>query len=139
MVSPSHSVRYLSFNISKCKYMTVTRKHKSVSLLPLKLCGEILEKVDCYKYLGLLLTSELSWSSHIHNICAKARKLLGLIYMCYYQHAESNTLFQIYTALVRPHLKYASPVWSLHLSKGINSIEDVQKFALRICAKSWKY
>ena len=47
---------YLSFNISKCKYMTVTRKHKSVSLLPLKLCGVILEKVDSYKYLGFLLT-----------------------------------------------------------------------------------
>jgi len=64
--------------------------------------------------------------------------LLGLIYRRYYQHADSNTLLQIYTALVRPHLEYASPVWSPHLSKDINSIEDVQKFALRICAKSWE-
>ena len=99
---------------------------------------EILERADYYKYLGLLLTSDFSWSSHIHNICAKARKLLGLTYRHYYQHADSNTLLQIYIALVRPHLEYASPVWSPHLSKDINSIEDVQKFALRICAKSWE-
>jgi len=38
------------------------------SLLPLTLCGEGWEKVDCYKYICLLLTSDLAWRSHIHKI-----------------------------------------------------------------------
>ena len=39
--------------------------------------------------------------------------------------------------MVRPHLEYASPVWSPHLAKDKELIESVQKFALRIASKSW--
>lgn len=131
------SLNYLSFNISKCKYMIVTRKRKSAPPLSLRLSGEPLERVDCYKYLGLLLSSDLSWNSHIHSICGKARKLLGLIYRRYYNYTDPSILLQMYLTLVRPHLEYASQVWSPHLSKDINMIEDVQKFALRMCGKLW--
>ncbi len=35
-----------------------------------------IEKVNCFKYLGIWLSSELSWSKHIDYICAKPRHLL---------------------------------------------------------------
>ena len=41
-----------------------------------------------------------------------------------------------YLALVRPHLEFAVPVWSLHLKKDVTALEKVQKRAARwICAK----
>ena len=40
-------------------------------------------------------------------------------------------------SIIRPHLEYASPVWSPHLVKDIKCIEDVQKLALRVCTKYW--
>ena len=43
----------------------------------------------------------------------------------------------MYKLLVRPHLEYAAPVWSPHLVKDITSLENVQKFALRMCHKNW--
>ena len=107
----------LQFNTSKCKYMVVSRKRAGILPPPLTLQGQLLQQVDHFKYLGLLLSSDLSWSSHVENICNKARKLLGLLYRQYYQLAEPNTLLQLYLSLIRPHLEYASPVWNPYLRK----------------------
>ena len=58
----------------------------------------------------------------------------------YYTENTINTLsHRSYTnctiSLVHPHLEYASPVWNPHLQKNINTLEDVQKFPLRMCSK----
>ena len=93
--------------------------------------------VDSYKYLGLLISSDLSWSHHIDSICGKARKILGLLYRRFSHDAEPYALLQLYLSLVRPHFEYGSQVWDPHLQKDINQLEGVQKFGLRICAKQW--
>ena len=43
----------------------------------------------------------------------------------------------MYISLVRPHLEYASQVWNTYKTGEINSLEGVQKFALRMCTKQW--
>ena len=35
--------------------------------------GQVLEKVESYKYLGVLINSTLTWSDHISRVCSKAR------------------------------------------------------------------
>ena len=47
------------------------------------------------------------------------------------------SLGQLYVAFIRPHLEYATAVWDPHLSKDILELESVQRFACRICTKSW--
>ena len=87
----------LSFNTGKCKYMIVSRKQfPSVPCSPWMLFGSPMERVECYKYLGLLLSTNLSWSAHINSICSKAEKILGLIY----RSASHDTLKQLYLSLV---------------------------------------
>ena len=44
----------------------------------LYLQGIPLDKVPKYKYLGVIITSDLSWSEHIQSISMKSNKLLGL-------------------------------------------------------------
>ena len=39
-----------------------------------------LQKVDAFKYLGVLLSQDMSWSSHVQATCSKAKKVLGLLY-----------------------------------------------------------
>ena len=129
---------YLQFNTQKCKFMRVTRKRPGICPPTLYLCCQPLQEVDSYKYLGILLSSDLSWAQHIQSICGKAKKLAGLIYRRFSQHSNPESLLQMYVALALPHLEYASPVWSTSKVGEIISLENVQKFALRMCAKQWE-
>ena len=91
----------------------------------------ILDRVQSYKYLGITLTSNLSWSPHNSVHCNKTRKLTGLLYRRFYQHASSSTLLKLqYCSFIRPHLEYTSIVWNASLKGEIEQLEKVQKFAL---------
>ena len=132
------SSNYLQLNALKCKYMTISRKKKPITpQRALTLNNGILEQVESYKYLGLLLTADLSWSPHISSICLKARRILGLIYRRFYGNVSQDALKQLYLSLVRPHLEYGCQVWNPHLVKDREALENVQKFACRIATAHW--
>ena len=90
-----------------------------------------------WNVLGVLLSSDLSWTPHITSVCSKAKQILGLLYRRFYNHAEGDTLKQLYLSLIRPHLEYACPVWDPHTMKDKVLLEDVQKFAFRMATKQW--
>ena len=127
----------LSFNVSKCKCMLLSNRH-NINPPPLLLNNQSLEFVQEYKYLGVILTSKLCWSSHIQHITNKARRVLGIIYRNISPNTNNYlTVLKLYMALVRPHLEFATQVWNPYLVKDINNLERVQKFALRICSKNY--
>ena len=131
------SCNNLTLNPNKCKTMIISRKRNSVSPPHLILNGTPLEQVNTFKYLGVLLSSELSWSAHIESICTKARKLIGLLYRRFYGNVNQQSMYSLYCTLVRPHLEYASSIWDPHLVKDIEKLENVQKFAIKMCSKQW--
>ena len=132
------STQHMTLNTTKCKFMLVSRKNRpSIPSVTMSLYGVPLENVTTFKYLGVLLSSDLSWSSHIQKTCSKARQLLGLLYRRFYRHSNEQTLRQLYISLVRPHLEYGSSVWSPHLQKDVTMLEKTQHFACKICTKLW--
>ena len=131
-------MKNLNLNQAKCKFMFISRKRNSVLCLkPLQLNGVVLDSVQSFKYLGVMLTSDMSWSAHVSMVCSRARKILGVIYRQFYANATSTVLLQLYLSMVRPHVEYAAAVWSPHLKKDIALIEGVQKFALRMVFGAW--
>ena len=104
---------------------------------PLHLGGQLLECVSSYKYLGVHISSDLSWSQHTQHVCMKAKKMIGLLYRNYYQHLPDTMLLQLYKSLVRPHLEYAAAIWSPSSQSDKLLLEKVQKFALRMVTKCW--
>jgi hypothetical protein len=55
----------MRFNTKKCQIITVSRgRHSSPHSYTLK--GQILENVQEIKYLGITVTSDLSWSPHVN-------------------------------------------------------------------------
>ena len=125
----------LQFNATKCRQMFISRK-RTHSLTPpsLYVDGTALLQVSEYKYLGVVVTSDLSWQPHITNTCNEERKLIGLLYRRFYESSNSTTLL---LSFVRPCLEYSSATWSPHLKGEIEIIEKVQKYALKVCMKSW--
>ena len=126
----------MTFNSSKCKCMLFSRK-RNANCPPMNLNNHQLEQVQCYKYLGLLLSTDIRWSHHIENICTKARKLLGLLYCQFANNTITQVMVKLYLSLIRPHFEYGAQVWHPHLIKDKNELESVQKFGLRICSRKW--
>ncbi len=70
------SANYMTFNASGWKFMIVSRKKQHSHPNPsISLNGSPLEFTPTFKYLGLLISSDFSWSGHIDNICSKAKRI----------------------------------------------------------------
>ena len=84
--------------------------------------------VTCARYLGVDISSDLSWKSHISRITNSANKSLGFIRR---NLIAGNTELKekAYKAIVRPQLEYA--VWDTHIKEDIQKIESVQRQAAR--------
>ena len=64
--------KFLTLNPCKCSHLFISRK-RTYSIFPpsLTLNGYKLACVTSYKYLGVLITSDLMWSTHITKVCNK--------------------------------------------------------------------
>ena len=133
------SHNHLKLNVQKCCYMTFSRKHSPTlpnSTLTID-DNFSLSRVDVFKYLGVNFSSDFSWTKHITSTCNKSRKLIGMLHRSFYKYSKPDSTSKLYKSLIRPHLEYASAVWSPHLAKDIKLLEDTQKFALKVCTKKW--
>ncbi|KAK3086450.1 hypothetical protein FSP39_018586 [Pinctada imbricata] len=119
----------MNFNPSKCQVI-----HVSTSRYPIKsvytLHGQVLETTSSARYLGVDVSNDLTWKTHIDRISASANKTLGFLkrnIRVNHQQLKSTA----YKALVRPQLEYASCVWDPHHKNQIHQIEMVPRRAAR--------
>ena len=104
----------MQFNADKCFTMRTGRSKSKINA-SYNLHDQPLQSTDSVKYLGLTLTSDLKFNSHINNVTAKANSVLGLLRRNL-KISSQAVKTQAYQSLVRPHLEYASTVWSPHTS-----------------------
>ena len=118
----------MAFHPDKCNVLTISRNKTPVKF---KYClhGHVLESVDQAKYMGVTISDDLKWESHI-NICGKANMTLGFLRRNL-NIGSTSVKEQAYKSLVRPSLEYACSVWDPHLKSDINKIEMVQRRAAR--------
>lgn len=118
----------MTLNFDKCKSLSFSRRalqpfsyHFDAS--PITVCSS-------YKYLGIHLTSDLSWTSHISNIVASANRTLGFLRRNL-KPATAEIKQLAYSTLVRSKLEFASSVWCPWQSYLSNKLESIQNRALR--------
>ena len=101
----------IRFNASECKVLTITRKKKPL-LQDYFLGPEKLLRVRKEKDLGVVISDKLTLDSHLHLITAKANNLLGLLKRSCPLLTKVAVRRSLYLAIVKPHLCYATEVWS---------------------------
>ena len=99
----------MEFNPSKCQVVRVTSSRRSINTLYF-LHGQVLDVVTSARYLGVDISSGLSWNSHIDRITVKANRTLGFLKRDI-KTKQSKVREMAYNTLVRPQLEYASPIW----------------------------
>ena len=66
----------MRFQPVKCNMMQLTRKWIKKIHASYTLEGTDLENVESIKYLGVTITSDLRWNTHVSNVCTKANRTL---------------------------------------------------------------
>lgn len=124
----------MRLNAKKCVIMHFGRKNSRAGYTVEDVnTGERVDltKSDCERDLGVFISCDLRWRNHIDEIVARANRVLGMLvrsFAC--RDVEPWKL--LYVSLVRPHLEYASVVWSPHLKGDVSALEKVQERATRI-------
>lgn len=122
----------MSFKPEKCTILHFTRKSNKIQY-SYKLSGHFLQTVDHHKYLGVTLSGDMKWNTHIDKSVSKAYSMLGFLRRNL-SNAPRKVKIQAYKSIVRPHLEYCSSTWDPHTKRNINKIEMVQRRAARfIC------
>lgn len=98
----------MELNTNKCKVLRVSRI-KTSAVPSYHLNSSILEFVPSYRYLGVHISSDLTWSIRIDSIINNAKQTLGYLRRNF-STAPVALKTLLYQTLVRSKLEYASPI-----------------------------
>ena len=115
----------LPLALNKCQLISFYLRNSHISF-QYSLLNCPLLCVDTITDLGVILTSDFSFSKHINKLCSKARCRSAMILKCF-QSRDRLLLFRAFIVYVRPILEYCSNVWSPYKLCEIRKIESVQR------------
>ena len=116
----------MKFNIPKCKIMHVGTRNLSYKY---RMEGIELQEVTEEKDIGILVNQSLRPSKN----CKKAADMTGAVLRQItknFHFRDRNIFKKLYAQYVRPHMEFATPVWSTWLEQDIQTLEKVQKKAV---------
>ena len=134
-VSDWLAVNKLSLNVKKTKFMIFHPKQKNLSnhhIPSIIINNQPVEKVNCFKFLGVLLDENLTWNKHVNFISNKLSRTCGIMSKIKNTLSRS-TLKLIYNALFLSHLNYGITTWGFH---SCSRLITLQKKAVRIINNS---
>ena len=117
----------MRFNTKKCQVMHIGKQNRHHFY---QLNNEILTTATELKYLGITLTNDLKWSTHVKQTSTKAHQRLGFVKRNLkgspYKHRE-----MAYTSLVRSPMEYCGAIWDPVLKRDVDKLERVQRQGAR--------
>jgi hypothetical protein len=116
----------LSISIAKCSSMDIYPNKKSPDLRPNLIDGNPLTKSTEVVELGVKLDNRLIFTPHIHEMIAKAKQRVFLIFRAFITR-DTHCLLAAYKSYILPTIMYCSSVWSPCGHGDISAIESVQR------------
>ena len=121
---------HLLVNASKTVVMSFVPNHN----ISISLNGVTLEMVHQHRHLGLIVQSDLRWSSPIKTKLTKARQALHQLFRLR-GTISATALCTVYRTYIRPMVEYGSLALSNLSSTQTDQLERLQRRAARICLR----
>ena len=120
----------LGLNLSKCHFITYTRKHKPFPSTYV-LDDTTIEKRDSVIDLGVTFSGDLSFLPHIRSTAQAALRTLGFVLRVSRHFEHPHTIKKLFQAFVLTKLEYASVIWSPYYRTHCEILERVQRRFLK--------
>ena len=105
------TTRRLPINESKCCVLDIITK-KSLVNTPVRGPGNrLLPHVSSISLLGLTITNDMKWNSHIEEVLSKARRRLYILRNLRRSGCPSSHILEVYNSVIRSTLLYAYPAF----------------------------
>ena len=122
----------LALNIDKTNFVLFHSQRKTINKpVTILINKKAISQVNYVKYLGVLIDSNLSWKYHIHELCKKISKTIGVLYKIR-RIVNSHILSNLYYAIIYPFLIYGINVWGSASNHLLNPLLVLQKKFLRM-------
>jgi hypothetical protein len=90
----------------------------------------LISEENSFKYLGIIIRSDLNWADHVNYTLRKAWKALHFV-MRILKKGNNNTKRLAYPALVWPRLEYGAVCWDPHRVGQVSALNRVQNSAAK--------
>ena len=128
-------INKLSLNVKKTKWIVFSLRKKCLPSQSVFIKGEVIERVNDIKFLGVFIDSKMSWSCHIQYIRKKISKGIGILYKAK-RLLTQETLITLYNSFIYPYIVYCIEVWGSTCKKNLLSLSKLQKCAIRLITSS---
>ena len=98
--------------------------------LNIKMMHSTIENNPEIKLLGVTIDDQLTFKTHVSNVCKKASKQVGVISRLR-NLIPTKAKVQIYKSAILPHLTYCQSVWHFCRASDSRKVERVQARGLR--------
>ncbi len=124
----------LSLNVIKTKELIVDfRKRQQRPYTPLKISGTPVERVSSFKYLGVNISEDLTWTTHIQTQVKKARQRLYHLRQLRKFRVSPTILKTFYSETIESVLTQCISVWyGNSSSQDCKALQRVVRLAERI-------
>ena len=131
-ISKWYKDNFLNGNYDKYNLMLLGRKNKNEdsASINVKIDEQIIKSLPDLKSLGVTLDDELSFSTHISDICKMASKKVGVLVRLRNMIPREAKL-QLYKSAILPNLTYCHIVWHFCKASDARKLERIQERALR--------
>ena len=116
----------LKFKVPKCAHLRFGSVSPDSSFT---INGVPVPTVTVYKDVGVLITSNLSFTPHLNRILSKAYNSLGMVRRVVPSNSNMDLKRTLYLTLVRSQVTYCCQVWRPYLVQDSRALERLQRRA----------
>ena len=122
-----HKINKTAFSICTTRAVTDVRR--------VKIRNVEINLVNNFKFLGIIIDSNLSFSSHYQNICNKTSRSSSVLskLACY---VSQPILRKLYQTMIYPHLNYGIEIWGNSCKTEIKRLQRIQNKCIKIISST---
>ncbi|KAI3354447.1 hypothetical protein L3Q82_018506, partial [Scortum barcoo] len=126
----SDVVNHQRLNVNKTREMVIDFRRKKMPSQPLRIRGEVVDEVEDYKYLGVVIDNRLDWKSNTEAVYKKGMSRLYFLRKLRSFNMGSRMLEIFYQSVVASAIFFAAVCWGSSIrASNTNRLDKIIKKA----------